>query len=78
MSSLIRRLREADLLSSSLTQRHRIVSKAGAHFTLMVVGESGVGKTTCACCLARLTWVYAAPCSCSSPRTNSDQYPLLD
>ncbi|CAO1621581.1 unnamed protein product [Parajaminaea phylloscopi] len=27
-------------------QRHRIVSKAGAHFTLMVVGESGVGKTT--------------------------------
>ncbi|KAK0552423.1 Septin spn4 [Tilletia horrida] len=27
-------------------QRHKIVAKAGAHFTLMVVGESGVGKTT--------------------------------
>ncbi|PWY98350.1 putative CDC12-septin [Testicularia cyperi] len=27
-------------------QRHKIVAKAGGHFTLMVVGESGVGKTT--------------------------------
>jgi cell division control protein 12 len=27
-------------------QRHRIVTKAGANFTLMVVGESGLGKTT--------------------------------
>lgn len=30
-------------------QRHKIVAKAGGHFTLMVVGESGVGKTTCEC-----------------------------
>ncbi|KAI6127110.1 Septin-domain-containing protein [Pisolithus sp. B1] len=27
-------------------QRHKIVAKQGAHFTLMVVGESGLGKTT--------------------------------
>ncbi|KAG8840911.1 hypothetical protein FRB91_005536 [Serendipita sp. 411] len=27
-------------------QRHRIVAKRGAHFTIMVVGESGLGKTT--------------------------------
>jgi len=27
-------------------QRHKIVAKRGAHFTLMVVGESGLGKTT--------------------------------
>ncbi|KAG2212377.1 putative septin [Mucor mucedo] len=27
-------------------QRHKIVSKRGANFTLMVCGESGVGKTT--------------------------------
>jgi len=27
-------------------QRHRIVAKRGGHFTLMVVGESGLGKTT--------------------------------
>ncbi|KAG1122284.1 hypothetical protein G6F42_011629 [Rhizopus arrhizus] len=27
-------------------QRHKIVSKRGANFTLMVWGESGVGKTT--------------------------------
>ena len=27
-------------------QRHRIVARRGAHFTLMVVGESGLGKTT--------------------------------
>ncbi|KAI8984162.1 putative septin [Mycotypha africana] len=27
-------------------QRHRLVSKKGAHFTLMVCGESGLGKTT--------------------------------
>lgn len=27
-------------------QRHRIVAQRGAHFTLMVVGESGLGKTT--------------------------------
>lgn len=27
-------------------QIHRIVTKNGGHFTLMVVGESGVGKTT--------------------------------
>ncbi|KAI6008752.1 Septin-domain-containing protein [Pisolithus orientalis] len=27
-------------------QRHKIVAKHGAHFTLMVVGESGLGKTT--------------------------------
>lgn len=28
------------------TQIHRIVTKNGGHFTLMVVGESGLGKTT--------------------------------
>ncbi|KDQ57932.1 hypothetical protein JAAARDRAFT_155580 [Jaapia argillacea MUCL 33604] len=27
-------------------QRHKIVAKSGAHFTIMVVGESGLGKTT--------------------------------
>jgi cell division control protein 12 len=27
-------------------QRHKIVAKRGTHFTLMVVGESGLGKTT--------------------------------
>jgi cell division control protein 12 len=27
-------------------QRHRIVTKKGAHFTIMVCGESGLGKTT--------------------------------
>ncbi|KAG2155350.1 Septin-domain-containing protein [Suillus bovinus] len=27
-------------------QRHKIVAKHGAHFTMMVVGESGLGKTT--------------------------------
>ncbi|EGN97468.1 hypothetical protein SERLA73DRAFT_184187 [Serpula lacrymans var. lacrymans S7.3] len=27
-------------------QRHKIVAKRGAHFTMMVVGESGLGKTT--------------------------------
>ncbi|KAG9043834.1 hypothetical protein FS837_009075 [Tulasnella sp. UAMH 9824] len=27
-------------------QRHKIVAKQGAHFTIMVVGESGLGKTT--------------------------------
>lgn len=27
-------------------QRHKIVAKRGAHFTLMVVGESGLGKST--------------------------------
>ncbi|KAI0720863.1 septin [Fomitopsis betulina] len=27
-------------------QRHKIVAKRGAHFTVMVVGESGLGKTT--------------------------------
>lgn len=27
-------------------QKHRILSKKGAHFTLMVCGESGLGKTT--------------------------------
>ncbi|KAH8927697.1 Septin-like protein [Atractiella rhizophila] len=27
-------------------QRHKIVAKRGGHFTLMVVGESGLGKTT--------------------------------
>ncbi|KAI0791355.1 septin [Abortiporus biennis] len=27
-------------------QRHKIVAKHGAHFTVMVVGESGLGKTT--------------------------------
>jgi len=27
-------------------QRHRIIAKRGAHFTIMVVGESGLGKTT--------------------------------
>ncbi|KAF4622138.1 hypothetical protein D9613_009093 [Agrocybe pediades] len=27
-------------------QRHKIVAKRGAHFTIMVVGESGLGKTT--------------------------------
>jgi len=27
-------------------QRHKIVSRKGAHFTIMVVGESGAGKTT--------------------------------
>ncbi|GAA5866680.1 hypothetical protein JCM3774_001955 [Rhodotorula dairenensis] len=27
-------------------QRHRIIAKRGGHFTLMVVGESGLGKTT--------------------------------
>ncbi|KAK7031290.1 Septin spn4 [Paramarasmius palmivorus] len=27
-------------------QKHKIVAKRGAHFTLMVVGESGLGKTT--------------------------------
>ncbi|EIW77855.1 Septin [Coniophora puteana RWD-64-598 SS2] len=27
-------------------QRHKIVAKSGAHFTMMVVGESGLGKTT--------------------------------
>ncbi|KAG1107528.1 hypothetical protein G6F42_016339 [Rhizopus arrhizus] len=27
-------------------QRHKIVAKNGANFTIMVCGESGVGKTT--------------------------------
>ncbi|KZW03150.1 Septin [Exidia glandulosa HHB12029] len=27
-------------------QRHKLVAKRGAHFTIMVVGESGLGKTT--------------------------------
>ncbi|TFK51418.1 Septin [Heliocybe sulcata] len=27
-------------------QKHKIVAKRGAHFTIMVVGESGLGKTT--------------------------------
>ncbi|KAF4565501.1 hypothetical protein EYR40_002424 [Pleurotus pulmonarius] len=27
-------------------QKHKIVAKRGAHFTMMVVGESGLGKTT--------------------------------
>ncbi|KAI9337832.1 Septin-domain-containing protein [Pilaira anomala] len=27
-------------------QRHKIISKRGAHYTLMVCGESGLGKTT--------------------------------
>ncbi|KAF9578629.1 Septin spn4, partial [Lunasporangiospora selenospora] len=27
-------------------QRHKIVAKRGANFTLMVCGESGLGKTT--------------------------------
>ncbi|KAF8521167.1 septin [Gautieria morchelliformis] len=27
-------------------QKHKIVAKKGAHFTVMVVGESGLGKTT--------------------------------
>ncbi|KZO97326.1 septin [Calocera viscosa TUFC12733] len=27
-------------------QRHKIVAKRGGHFTIMVVGESGLGKTT--------------------------------
>ncbi|KAI8594294.1 hypothetical protein EDD21DRAFT_421959 [Dissophora ornata] len=27
-------------------QRHKIVAKSGANFTLMVCGESGLGKTT--------------------------------
>ncbi|GAA94047.1 uncharacterized protein L969DRAFT_71582 [Mixia osmundae IAM 14324] len=27
-------------------QRHKLVAQRGAHFTLMVVGESGLGKTT--------------------------------
>ncbi|BGP53121.1 hypothetical protein JCM8202_004204 [Rhodotorula sphaerocarpa] len=27
-------------------QRHKIIAKRGGHFTLMVVGESGLGKTT--------------------------------
>jgi len=27
-------------------QKHKIVAKSGAHFTVMVVGESGLGKTT--------------------------------
>ncbi|KAI9635258.1 putative cytokinesis-related protein [Dioszegia hungarica] len=27
-------------------QRHKIVNQQGAHFTIMVVGESGLGKTT--------------------------------
>ncbi|KAI5476856.1 cell division control protein Cdc12 [Pseudohyphozyma bogoriensis] len=27
-------------------QRHKIVAKRGGHFTMMVVGESGLGKTT--------------------------------
>jgi cell division control protein 12 len=27
-------------------QRHKIVAKRGTNFTLMVVGESGLGKTT--------------------------------
>ena len=31
---------------TSPTQRHKIVAKKGAHFTVMVVGESGLGKTT--------------------------------
>ncbi|CEP24269.1 Septin homolog spn4 [Cyberlindnera jadinii] len=33
-------------ISSLPNQRYKIVSKQGGHFTLMVAGESGVGKTT--------------------------------
>ena len=33
-------------IANLANQRHRIVAKRGAHFTLMVVGESGLGKTT--------------------------------
>ncbi|GAA5974014.1 hypothetical protein JCM11641_008213 [Rhodosporidiobolus odoratus] len=33
-------------ISNLPNQRHKIVAKAGGHFTLMVVGESGLGKTT--------------------------------
>ncbi|KAL8284134.1 hypothetical protein RQP46_004883 [Phenoliferia psychrophenolica] len=33
-------------VSNLPNQRHKIVAKRGGHFTLMVVGESGLGKTT--------------------------------
>lgn len=33
-------------ISNLPNQRHKIVTKKGANFTLMVVGESGTGKTT--------------------------------
>jgi len=33
-------------ISNLPNQRHKIVAKHGAHFTLMVVGESGLGKST--------------------------------
>ncbi|BGP45021.1 Septin spn4 [Rhodotorula kratochvilovae] len=33
-------------ISNLPNQRHKIVAKRGGHFTLMVVGESGLGKTT--------------------------------
>jgi cell division control protein 12 len=33
-------------VSNLPNQRHKIVAKQGGHFTLMVVGESGLGKTT--------------------------------
>ncbi|GAA5911980.1 hypothetical protein JCM6882_004732 [Rhodosporidiobolus microsporus] len=37
----------ADIGISNLpNQRHKIVSHQGGHFTIMVVGESGLGKTT--------------------------------
>ncbi|KAK8865954.1 hypothetical protein IAR55_001103 [Kwoniella newhampshirensis] len=33
-------------ISNLPNQRHKITSQHGAHFTMMVVGESGLGKTT--------------------------------
>ncbi|KIJ19541.1 hypothetical protein PAXINDRAFT_153432 [Paxillus involutus ATCC 200175] len=33
-------------ISNLPNQKHKIVAKRGAHFTMMVVGESGLGKTT--------------------------------
>jgi len=33
-------------ISNLPNQRHKIVNQRGAHFTIMVVGESGLGKTT--------------------------------
>lgn len=37
---------EAVGIANLPNQRHKIVSQSGAHFTLMVCGESGTGKTT--------------------------------